>query len=111
MLIPYALKCDAVAKQERLELIQAAFSATNRAVKFISRETLCPVCLLIGLQSPLKVTSTTEEIRYCMCLVCGCTVKAVGEAVKKPETIAKKEIEQDTKVRKAKSKTKKRGKK
>ena len=81
-MIPFALKCDLVARQERIELIRAVIVATRGAIKYIDRATLCPVCLLAGLQSVLTVGSTQGETRFCTCSVCGATIQAIGEPAK-----------------------------
>ena len=110
-MIPFALKCELIAKQERLELIRLAFATAEKSVKFISRGTKCSVCALVGVDSTLKITSTTEEIRYCHCDECGCNLKAVGESVKKPFEVVQKPHVNDNKNKKSKNKSKQRVKK
>lgn len=85
-MIPFALKCDLIARQERLELARAVIAANNSTVKYLDKATCCPVCLLYQTESIMRVNSTVGEIRYCGCELCGCTVTAIGE-VKKPKIV------------------------
>jgi len=74
-----ALKCELITAEARLELVIAVVKTSNTAVKYVFGATKCPVCALIGIDSNLGVFSTQEQIRYCNCDTCGCTIKAVGE--------------------------------
>jgi hypothetical protein len=109
-MIPFALKCDLIARQERLELARAVIAANNSTVKYVDKATFCPVCLLYQTESIMRVNSTVGEIRYCGCELCGCTVAAIGE-VKKPkivEPVEQKKVEPEKKklVKKKKPKPK-----
>lgn len=117
-MIPFALKCELVAQEERLELIRAVIITCGTAVKFVHGATPCPVCALAGKRSVIISRSTDGEIRYCMCHCCGATIKAVGEIgkpapdimpdVKTTEPLAKAENKCNNKDRRSK-KHRKRG--
>lgn len=86
MRIPFLMMTNEVAIQERKELIAKVIAATSKSVAFEHGITKCPVCLLIGVCTFLRVQSTQDEIRYCICPECCATVKAIG-AVKTPEPL------------------------
>lgn len=86
MRIPFLMMTNEVAIQERKELIARVIAAASQSVVFEHGVTKCPVCLLIGICTYLRVQSTQDEIRYCICPECCATVKAIG-AVKTPEPL------------------------
>lgn len=103
MALPYCIMLEQVALQERKELISLVIATSNKAVRYEHNATLCPVCLLIGVQSVMGVASTVDETRYCSCRECGATVKAIGViSVKTTKTIVKIEQPANNDYRKSK---------
>jgi hypothetical protein len=84
MQLPYALKCDLIARQEKLELVKAVIAATYKAVQFVYGATLCPVCAVVGVQTTVTVIATEAEIRRCVCPLCDSRIKAVGDVREMP---------------------------
>lgn len=78
-----------------LFIVRKILSLLDKTVHYIHGATACPVCTYIGGIGDVKVTSTSGDIRYCRCSLCGATFKAVccdkKETVKTPKSFDKTE--------------------
>jgi formate dehydrogenase maturation protein FdhE len=80
---------------KRLLIVRKILSLLDKTVHYVHGATACPVCTYIGGVGDVKVTSTSDDIRYCRCSLCGATFKAVccdkKETVKTPKSFDKTE--------------------
>lgn len=79
-----------------LFIVRRILSLLDKTVYYVHGATACPVCTYIGGVGDVKVTSTSDDIRYCRCSLCGATFKAVccentKETVKTPKSFDKTE--------------------
>lgn len=78
-----------------LFIVRKILSLLDKTVHYIHGATACPVCTYIGGVGDVKVTSTSGDVRYCRCSLCGATFKAVccdkKETVKTPKSFDKTE--------------------
>lgn len=80
---------------KRLLIVRKILSLLDKTVYYVHGATACPVCAYIGGIGDVKVTSTSGDVRYCRCSLCGATFKAVccdkKETVKTPKSFDKTE--------------------
>lgn len=80
---------------KRLLIVRKILSLLDKTVYYVHGATACPVCTYIGGIGDVKVTSTSGDVRYCRCSLCGATFKAVccdkKETVKTPKSFDKTE--------------------
>jgi formate dehydrogenase maturation protein FdhE len=62
---------------KRLLIVRKILSLLDKTVHYVHGATACPVCTYIGGVGDVKVTSTSDDVRYCRCSLCGATFKAV----------------------------------
>lgn len=62
---------------KRLLIVRKILSLLDKPVHYVRGATTCPVCTYIGGVGDVKVTSTSGDVRYCHCSLCGATFKAV----------------------------------
>lgn len=65
-----------------LHLLKTLETQKDNLVKFLPRETVCPVCKYLGFDSvgKVKVLKTAPDgVRYCECRQCGAHFRAIGE--------------------------------
>lgn len=78
-----------------LFIVRKILSLLDKTVYYVHGATACPVCTYIGGVGDVKVTSTSGDVRYCRCSLCGATFKAVccdkKETVKTPKSFDKTE--------------------
>jgi formate dehydrogenase maturation protein FdhE len=78
-----------------LFIVRKILSLLDKTVHYVHGATACPVCTYIGGIGDVKVTSTSGNVRYCRCSLCGATFKAVccdkKETVKTPKSFDKTE--------------------
>lgn len=79
-----------------LFIVRKILSLLDKTVYYVHGATACPVCTYIGGIGDVKVTSTSGDVRYCRCSLCGATFKAVccentKETVKTPKSFDKTE--------------------
>lgn len=78
---------------KRLLIVRKILSLLDKTVYYVHGATACPVCTYIGGIGDVKVTSTSGDVRYCRCSLCGATFKAVccdkKETVKTPKSFDK----------------------
>ncbi len=78
-----------------LFIVRKILSLLDKTVHYVHGATACPVCTYIGGVGDVKVTSTSGDVRYCRCSLCGATFKAVccdkKETVKTPKSFDKTE--------------------
>jgi formate dehydrogenase maturation protein FdhE len=78
-----------------LFIVRKILSLLDKTVHYVHGATACPVCTYIGGIGDVKVTSTSGNVRYCRCCLCGATFKAVccdkKETVKTPKSFDKTE--------------------
>lgn len=78
-----------------LFIVRKILSLLDKTVHYVHGATACPVCTYIGGIGDVKVTSTSGDVRYCRCSLCGATFKAVccdkKETVKTPKSFDKTE--------------------
>lgn len=78
-----------------LFIVRKILSLLDKTVYYVHGATACPVCTYIGGVGDVKVTSTSGDVRYCRCSLCGATFKAVccdkKETVKTPKGFDKTE--------------------
>lgn len=78
-----------------LFIVRKILSLLDKTVHYVHGATACPVCTYIGGIGDVKVTSTSGDVRYCRCNLCGATFKAVccdkKETVKTPKSFDKTE--------------------
>ncbi len=78
-----------------LLIVRKILSLLDKTVHYVHGATACPVCTYIGGVGDVKVTSTSGDVRYCRCSLCGATFKAVccdkKETVKTPKSFDKTE--------------------
>lgn len=76
-------------------IVRKILSLLDKTVHYVHGATACPVCTYIGGVGDVKVTSTSGDVRYCRCSLCGATFKAVccdkKETVKTPKSFDKTE--------------------
>lgn len=99
------LKLHILKQQDIIAIIKAVIKTCDTAVKFIPYGTLCPVCLLAGIESQVITNTSEGEIRYCTCQNCGARIKAVGDL---PEPRQKRQQEPDKQEKQKSKKSKKR---
>lgn len=78
-----------------LFIVRKILSLLDKTVHYVHGATACPVCTYIGGVGDVKVTSTSGDVRYCRCSLCGATFKAVccdnKKTVKTPKSFDKTE--------------------